>query len=477
MELLIVFGFAAFFTWYLLVIVGIPGYFPAGDSSLLRRVVQAAAFVGLIGGAVFAMGRPQSFEVKGYSVTKAIGWGIAGALVPVAVMLQHAGLSIPFPLAVALYLVSGVCAGFFFTGWENLTTRGRVRDTLIHTGAVMAAGCLVYLMIAMFMMPLAQGAMGVFLIAVSAVLFYSVSLKRFPREPKDAKKGAKRQGAEQEVEEAPERHRGVFNLKLSALLLATNLPLGFALSLLYGGTPAYLYATLGFATLAVMVFLVLICVMSREFSFTMLLRASAAVSVLCLLFMAFANDYGFVSVTVLFASWLLFRLAHSGTMLRLTGVQKVEPVYLMVRGKLPAYVGFLAGFLVGMVVIASSFDATVCTGLALLLTAVLVIALIVCLPISEDYAQQLDRGDEKAATTFSPEASEHEKCAQLARVYNLSPREEEVLFFIVKGRNAKYISEKLVISESTAKTHIHNIYKKSGVHSQQKFIDLMDEML
>lgn len=477
-ELLIIFGFAAFFAWYLLVVVGIPSYFPQSGTDLHRRCVQVAVFAGLIGGSVFAMQRPQSFEAKGYTVAKIASWGAVGVLVPVAVMLQHVGINVPFAVAAVLYLVSGCAAGFFFTGWENLTTRGRVRDTLIHTGVVMAAGCLVYLMLAMFMAPLAQGAMGVFLIAVSAVLFYSVSLKRFPREQKNGKKGGKTLASEPPLPPVREEYKRLFGMRLSVLLMAGNLPMGFALALLYAHDSSYLYVSLGCATLAVIVFLAFICTTSCEFSFTLLMRVSIAVSVVCLLFAAYFTSYAFVAMAVLFVSWLLFRLAHSGTMLRITGMQRVEPVYLMVRGKFPAYLGFLAGFLLGMAVIVYGFDVQVYTGLALALVAVLVLVLVICLPVSEDYEHQLaKRADKVAMAAFSPEASEHEKCAQLARVYNLSPREEEVLFFIVKGRNAKYISEKLVISESTAKTHIHNIYKKSGVHSQQKFIDLMDEML
>ena len=108
--------------------------------------------------------------------------------------------------------------------------------------------------------------------------------------------------------------------------------------------------------------------------------------------------------------------------------------------------------------------------------AVLAVTSLAAFPYSEDYDRQLavipvviDK------STASAEDIEHAKCAELAKRFGLSPREEEILFYIVRGRNAKFIAEKLFISESTAKTHIHNIYKKSGIHSQQKFIDIMDE--
>ena len=45
---------------------------------------------------------------------------------------------------------------------------------------------------------------------------------------------------------------------------------------------------------------------------------------------------------------------------------------------------------------------------------------------------------------------------------------------LAKGRNADYITEKLVISSHTAKAHIYNIYQKTGVHSRQELMDLVE---
>lgn len=57
----------------------------------------------------------------------------------------------------------------------------------------------------------------------------------------------------------------------------------------------------------------------------------------------------------------------------------------------------------------------------------------------------------------------------------LTQRETEVLELLLQGRNAERISQNLVISRHTAKTHIYNIYKKVGSSSQQELIDLFQE--
>lgn len=58
--------------------------------------------------------------------------------------------------------------------------------------------------------------------------------------------------------------------------------------------------------------------------------------------------------------------------------------------------------------------------------------------------------------------------------HQLTPREEEILRYLARGRNTAYIQEKLVVSPHTVKTHVYNIYKKLDVHSQQQLIDLVD---
>lgn len=65
----------------------------------------------------------------------------------------------------------------------------------------------------------------------------------------------------------------------------------------------------------------------------------------------------------------------------------------------------------------------------------------------------------------------------MAEEFSLSPREREIFEMLVAGRSPKRVSEKLFISESTAKTHCYHIYQKIGVHSQQDLLDLFESRL
>lgn len=63
---------------------------------------------------------------------------------------------------------------------------------------------------------------------------------------------------------------------------------------------------------------------------------------------------------------------------------------------------------------------------------------------------------------------------QISSDHQLTSREREVMELLSRGRNRRYISEQLGVSEETVKTHTGNLYRKLAVHSQQEVIDLVE---
>ncbi|MDF2545111.1 MAG: helix-turn-helix transcriptional regulator [Anaerosolibacter sp.] len=59
--------------------------------------------------------------------------------------------------------------------------------------------------------------------------------------------------------------------------------------------------------------------------------------------------------------------------------------------------------------------------------------------------------------------------------YKFTNREREVIQLLVKGYSYKMISEELVISFTTARTHGYNIYQKAGVRNKIELINLMKQ--
>lgn len=63
----------------------------------------------------------------------------------------------------------------------------------------------------------------------------------------------------------------------------------------------------------------------------------------------------------------------------------------------------------------------------------------------------------EAAAAEAVRAGLEERCAAVAARFDLTPREREVLVLLAQNYRAPYIAEKLVVSQSTVKTHMHRL--------------------
>ncbi|MCX7821626.1 MAG: LuxR C-terminal-related transcriptional regulator [Brevinematales bacterium] len=57
--------------------------------------------------------------------------------------------------------------------------------------------------------------------------------------------------------------------------------------------------------------------------------------------------------------------------------------------------------------------------------------------------------------------------------FNISKREKDILIMLLNGKNNREICSKLCISVNTIKTHISNIYQKTGVNNRIELLKLM----
>ena len=93
-----------------------------------------------------------------------------------------------------------------------------------------------------------------------------------------------------------------------------------------------------------------------------------------------------------------------------------------------------------------------------------------------DVGERGERGSvEYCAVVEEPSASEPvDYVERMAETFKLSPREQEVLRYLGRGRSVPYMREAMTISKSTIETHIKHIYAKADVHSKQELIDLIE---
>lgn len=63
----------------------------------------------------------------------------------------------------------------------------------------------------------------------------------------------------------------------------------------------------------------------------------------------------------------------------------------------------------------------------------------------------------------------------IALTFGLTEREREVLDYVAAGHNSPYIAERLFISEYTVRTHMRNIYRKTGVESKEGLVRFIED--
>lgn len=95
-------------------------------------------------------------------------------------------------------------------------------------------------------------------------------------------------------------------------------------------------------------------------------------------------------------------------------------------------------------------------------------------PITVDAPDEVEIEAETDVTNQS-KGSFKRKCDEISEIYLLSDREKDVLLLLAKGHNASFITDKLCISRSTAKTHINHIYRKLDIHSQQELLNMVEK--
>jgi DNA-binding CsgD family transcriptional regulator len=66
------------------------------------------------------------------------------------------------------------------------------------------------------------------------------------------------------------------------------------------------------------------------------------------------------------------------------------------------------------------------------------------------------------------------KISSIKSRFHLTPREAEVFEMLAYGRNARHIESKLCISSNTVKTHIRNIYIKTGANNHQELLSIIE---
>jgi DNA-binding CsgD family transcriptional regulator len=163
-------------------------------------------------------------------------------------------------------------------------------------------------------------------------------------------------------------------------------------------------------------------------------------------------------------SAMLFNLSRTDTTYLLNIGRKVVHLSTRAMGAAVGIVGALLGLWVSH---ALDLRSTLVIGLIIGISYTLLVAMSLIVSTRVSIFSR--------ATQVAPAGPIPEMCAEIARRYRLTPREEEILAILATGRSQAYVQQALVIAPGTATTHIAHIYQKLGIHSRSELLDLVEE--
>lgn len=166
-----------------------------------------------------------------------------------------------------------------------------------------------------------------------------------------------------------------------------------------------------------------------------------------------------------------------------TRVYRLIPFANIAFGRLGDIIGTACGYLIGRLAFGASFENEPINSLVLCLVVIVFIFLQTFF-FRDNYAPFSEHQSSNIETEVNLECPPppgsartgwwRQKCADFARHYHLTPRQEEMLVMLAKGYSTSFMQDTLVVSAHTIKAHIYNIYRKVDVHSRQELIERLE---
>lgn len=461
MQLTIICGFSLFYAWYLISFFGLFILVPPDFDFVGLHIEQILFFVGGIFSTVAliaAFNKADSVAI-GHTRLLYLASFLPGLLMPVAILVYSLGIDLPFPVFCLACLLTGAAAAIGFMLWEDLLTHGYLKRGVLTHGIMFCAGGVAFLAVTLFLSPIETCIVSILLLCASMALLSFIAPRCDTLEDKPA---------------TPAREYFRKSWHMEIVISVINAVFGYAFIFLYytdanllvGAMAVAIFADLGFA---------ITFGRGKWFQFAGAIRICGAfVSVALLLMVCGGDVVRNVAACSIVLFWFIFRTMDGGSLTNLANRNDFSALYCATRGKMPANLGFTIGLTVGVASVALDPPSMALPYAPLALVGLFIVAVLFFLPFDNASSAVGYKTLSLVDMQESPNDNLKRQCELIKVEYKLSPRESDVLEYLVKGRNAKHISEKLYISESTAKTHISNIYRKVGIHSQQELLDMLE---
>ncbi|MDR1185732.1 MAG: helix-turn-helix transcriptional regulator [Coriobacteriales bacterium] len=465
MELLSVCGFSLYKGWFLLSFIWLPLLWLPDVPQVESVLPQICVFFGLTLGVLIGIITSERFEEFVLRFPAFIIAALVGVLLPVLLFLKLNGTDVPLVFILLACLASGVLATLCFSAWGYICGRSRIRSPLFFTSTSSLSGVLLAFFGTLVSEEVRVLIAGVyFVLSIASFLFIGSKIP----------------------------HQMTLDRETSRkhFTLIPNIAFSIASYYVVFGLATFICWSLGIVILDMALIAALLGAGIMSFvswrretiDLAIIQRFIIPIIVASALLIIFTppemmTAWLFLLVGALIAS----NIATSGLLMRQTIKHDLLIPYHLSLGFAAQIVGFFIGWTIGAVSTALLLDSSTIAFMLVALAFVVVLVAMIFLPNSWYYKTYVlgENHNEDDADHFSEDHANHDEllrtyCDKIARRHNLSARETDVLVFLAKGRNAEYIQGQLFISRGTIKTHISNIYRKTGIHSQQKLMDYID---
>ena len=468
MEMLSMGGFGLFFAWMFICFFWLFCEFPPDVALVTRDFSQLFIFLAVPIGYLAIHFRAKNPEFNLFSTPVKVGSTVCAIVQPALAIAIYLGVHIPLPVVCVANFLVGLAAASTMLAWLDVCSRLDIVGYSRFTGLSLFVGGLLFCLVA-FTPTIMQ--------PIFALAFILVSFGLLSYSTKHAPGNAERAP----LESVANTWRFTKEIEPSFVMFGVVFALTFVF-LFNSGSEQVLLGLI--STLVGSLAVAILSIADRQPSIIVYQRVLVVVTVAACIVMPFVGETGqMVCSCVVLAAWSAFTAINCAYLVKKSVIAHEAPLFRQIPSRLAIpTAGFACGWLLAVAftyVFGAHAESFVYLRLGVAL--VLVVVIMVFLPDASHHpaSGESPDGEKVTKTVVTVDVSETElfeaRCAAVAKLYQLSPRETEILGYLAKGRNAAYIQEELTISPHTVKSHIYNIYRKLDIHSQQKLMDFVEE--
>lgn len=467
-ELISLTGFSLCMGWVYLSFFWIFCDFPPNVPIEVRDFSQLAVFLGIAAGylVLYFLSRNREFNIfTPYVIAIAFVFAI---LQPLSALGLFNEIIIQFPLVCVAGFLSGVGAAVLIVGWLDVLSRLKRTSYNRFCGLSFLFGMILFLLAVVVpanMQPL------------FAMLYALASIGLLLHSTKYADGNDVRADLESVTDPWS------FTKEIEPSFFVFNIVFAMNFVFLFNNGRDYVLFGL-IAVIPSALIVALLGIFRKSFSVITMQRIILVLTVFgCVLTPFSEGPLQLFFACVVSCAWGAFMATNYAFIVRKSTVWRDAPLFRQAPPRL-----FVAafGFAVGWAISSSlTFIYGTHSGpftiLHLAMTVILVFVIMLFFPKESHHPASGKAGalEDIPSTVVSIQMNESElfdkRCEAIVKLYQLSPREADILEYLAKGRNAAWIQEQLLISPHTVKSHIYNIYLKLDIHSQQKLMSFVEE--